>query len=103
MKQRKIPQRKCVACHKMLSKKEMVRIVRTPEGTIEMDLSGKKNGRGAYVCGKWDGFKLARKQKALDRALKANISGEVYDELEQVFIRMNEKYSDVKCEMNDEK
>lgn len=103
MKQRKIPQRKCVACQKTLSKREMVRVVRTPVGNVELDLTGKMNGRGAYLCGKWDGFKLAKKSKVLDRALKTNISSEVYDQLEEQFIRMNEQYLSVKCELEDEK
>lgn len=101
MKQRKIPQRKCVTCQKMLSKKEMVRIVRSPEGEVSVDLTGKKNGRGAYLCGRSDSFKLARKNKVLDRALKVNISQEIYDQLEEEFIRFNEKYASVKCERSD--
>jgi uncharacterized protein len=78
----------------------MVRIVRTPEGTIELDLTGKKNGRGAYMCGKLDGFYKAKRSRALDRALKLNITPEVYDQLEQEFSRLNEKYASVKCELN---
>jgi uncharacterized protein len=78
----------------------MVRVVRTPEGNVELDLTGKKNGRGAYLCGKLDGFYKAKKSRALDRALKFNIPPEVYDQLEQEFIRLNEKYAAVKCELN---
>jgi predicted RNA-binding protein YlxR (DUF448 family) len=102
MKVRKIPQRKCIACQKMLSKKEMVRIVRTPDGAIEVDLTGKKNGRGAYICGKTVGFALAKKQRSLERALKTNIDPDVYDELEQLFARMNDNFRDVECELNHE-
>ncbi|OGX60658.1 MAG: nucleic-acid-binding protein [Paenibacillus sp. RIFOXYA1_FULL_44_5] len=102
MKQRKIPQRKCITCQKSLAKREMVRIVRTPEGSVEIDFTGKKNGRGAYVCGRLDGFKLTRKHRTLDRALKTNISDETYDRLEQEFAHMNEQYKDVKCERNDQ-
>jgi len=100
MKQRKIPQRKCIACQKMLGKREMVRIVRTPEGRIEVDLTGKKNGRGAYLCGKLEGLNKAKKTKALDRALKANIPPEIYADLEEEFEHFNDKYVHVKCELN---
>lgn len=102
MKVRKVPQRKCIVCQKMLSKKEMVRVVRTPEGSVEIDLTGKKNGRGAYLCGKWDGFKQAKKTKAFDRALKTNMSPEDYDRLEQDFIAIHEKYKTVNCGKADE-
>jgi predicted RNA-binding protein YlxR (DUF448 family) len=70
MKQRKVPLRKCVASQEMMPKKELIRVVRTPEGEVLIDLTGKKSGRGAYICGKLEYFKLAQKTKALDRALE---------------------------------
>lgn len=100
MKLRKIPQRKCVTCQKTLTKKEMIRIVRTPEGEVALDLTSKKNGRGAYVCGRYEGFVKARKSKALERALKISIPPEKYDELDQQFLQWKDKYTDVKCENN---
>lgn len=63
MKQRKTPLRKCVACQEMMPKKELIRVVRTPEGDIQIDLKGKKSGRGAYLCGKVSCFRLAQKPK----------------------------------------
>ncbi|MEI7026333.1 RNase P modulator RnpM [Paenibacillus sp. y28] len=102
MKVRKVPQRKCIVCQKMLSKKEMVRVVRTPEGEVELDLSGKKNGRGAYMCGSLESLRRAKKQKSLDRALKVNLSSEVYDKLEEQFALLGEKFAAVECERNHE-
>lgn len=92
MRQRKIPLRKCVACQEMKPKKELIRVVRTPEGQILIDLTGKKSGRGAYLCGQGACFKLAKKSKAFDRALKQNVSPEIYDQLEQDFIRIEDEF-----------
>jgi predicted RNA-binding protein YlxR (DUF448 family) len=88
MKTRKIPLRKCVACQQMMPKKELLRIVKTPEDLIWIDPKGKMSGRGAYLCGKINCFKLARKSKALDRALKSSIPSEVYEQLEEQFLRI---------------
>jgi predicted RNA-binding protein YlxR (DUF448 family) len=82
MKQRKIPMRKCVACQEMLSKKELIRIVRSPQGEVAIDPSGKSSGRGAYICKKPECFTLAKKKKALDRSLESPISDEIYDRLQ---------------------
>lgn len=65
MKQRKVPLRKCVASQEMMPKKELIRVVRTPEGEVLIDLTGKKSGRGAYICGKLEYFKLAQRPKHL--------------------------------------
>jgi predicted RNA-binding protein YlxR (DUF448 family) len=92
MKQRKIPLRKCVACQQMMAKKELIRVVKTPTDEILIDLSGKKAGRGAYLCGKLSCFKLAKKSRALDRALKANVSPDIYDALEQDFIKVEDEF-----------
>lgn len=92
MRMRKIPLRKCVACQEMKPKKELIRIVRTPEEEILIDLSGKKSGRGAYLCGKASCFKLAQKNRAFDRALKHAVSPELYRRLEQDFIRVEDEF-----------
>lgn len=81
MKQRKIPQRMCVGCQEMKNKKELLRVVRTPEGQIEIDHTGKKAGRGAYVCANEQCFAKAFKEKRLERALKQKIETSVYDSL----------------------
>jgi predicted RNA-binding protein YlxR (DUF448 family) len=92
LRPRKIPQRKCVACQEMMPKKELIRIVRSPQGEIQIDLTGKKPGRGAYVCGKVACFKLAKKSKAFERALKAQVSVDIYDRLEADFIQVEEVF-----------
>jgi uncharacterized protein len=92
MRPRKVPLRKCVACQQMMPKKELIRIVRTPDGAILVDLTGKKAGRGAYLCGKVSCFKLAKKSKALDRALKQPVGAEIYDQLEQDFIAVEDAF-----------
>lgn len=85
MRQRKVPLRKCVACQEMISKKDLIRIVKTPEDEILVDLTGKKAGRGAYLCRSAKCFTLVKKNRALDRALKHTISTEIYDQLETYF------------------
>ena len=92
MRPRKIPLRKCVACQQMMPKKQLIRIVRTPEEAILIDLTGKKAGRGAYLCGKVECFKLAKKTRALDRALKQPVGAEIYDQLEQDFIEVEDTF-----------
>lgn len=103
MKPRKIPLRKCVACQEMKPKKELIRVVRTPDEQILIDLTGKKSGRGAYLCGKASCFRLAKKSKAFDRALKASVSPDIYDQLEQDFIRVEDEFKALKdAEQDDE-
>jgi len=102
MKQRKVPLRKCVACQQMMAKRELIRVVRTPDGQIAIDLSGKKSGRGAYLCGKLSCFKLAKKSKALDRALKQPVGIDIYDRLEADFVRVEDEYLATRDELNDE-
>lgn len=92
MKPRKIPLRKCVACQQMMAKKELIRVVRTPEGELLIDLKGKKAGRGAYLCGKIECFRLAKKAKSLDRALKQTVGEEIYDELQREFISVQDAF-----------
>jgi predicted RNA-binding protein YlxR (DUF448 family) len=76
----------------MKPKKELIRVVRTPQEEILIDLTGKKSGRGAYLCGKVSCFKLAKKSKAFDRALKHNVAPEIYDQLEQDFIKVEDEF-----------
>ena len=81
MAQRKVPVRMCTGCRTSKPKKELVRVVRDPEGCISVDLTGKKSGRGAYICRSEDCLRKARKQKSLERALDCAIEQNVYDRL----------------------
>ena len=78
---KKVPLRQCLGCGEMKSKKEMLRIIRTAEGEVFLDVTGKKNGRGAYICKDAGCLEKGRKKKALDRSLKIEISDEVYESL----------------------
>lgn len=82
---KKIPMRQCVGCGEMRAKKEMMRVLKTAEGPIVLDVTGKKNGRGAYLCKQAECLGLARKNKGLERSLKVHIPDEVYDSLEKEF------------------
>lgn len=82
---KKIPLRQCVGCGQMKSKKEMMRVLKTAEDEICLDITGKKNGRGAYLCKNGECLKLARKNKGLERSFKMSIPSEVYDSLEKEF------------------
>ena len=80
--------RQCVGCGLMKGKKEMVRILKTAEDEICLDVTGKKNGRGAYVCKSRECLLKARKNKGLERSFKMSIPGEVYDTLEEEFNKL---------------
>lgn len=80
---KKIPLRQCLGCREMKPKRELIRVVRAPEGEISLDFKGRKSGRGAYVCPNAACLKRARKARALERAFSAQIPEEVYDALEQ--------------------
>lgn len=82
---KKIPMRQCVGCSEMKNKKEMLRILKTPEDDIILDDTGKKNGRGAYICRNKACLEAARKNKGLERSLKRAVSAEVYDNLLKEF------------------
>lgn len=82
-KTKKIPQRQCVGCRTMKDKKELIRVVKTPEGEIVLDTTGKKSGRGAYLCPDPECMMKARKSRALERAFAQQIPAEVYDALEE--------------------
>ncbi len=84
MKSKKIPLRRCVACGEKKPKKELVRIVRTPDQRIEIDFSGKKSGRGAYLCLKRDCIERAKREGKLDHALRIEVPSHVYEELERL-------------------
>lgn len=79
MAERKIPMRKCMGCNEMKPKKELIRAVKSPDGEISLDLTGKKSGRGAYICPDKDCFLKARKAKRLERALDTQIPDSVYE------------------------
>ena len=83
MKQKKVPMRMCTGCGNMFDKRTLVRVVKSPEGEISLDLTGKKAGRGAYVCKNPDCLKLARKKRAFERAFSVQISQDVYDAMEE--------------------
>ena len=83
MQQKKIPIRKCTGCNEMKPKKELVRIVRSPENEISMDLTGIKSGRGAYICKDIGCLNAARKAKRLERAFECTVPEEVYERLEK--------------------
>ena len=80
---RKMPQRKCVGCQEMKNKKELIRVIRTAEGEFLLDATGKKNGRGAYLCPSRECFQKAVKSRGLERSFKQAIPKEVYDSLEK--------------------
>lgn len=83
MKQRKIPLRKCTGCQQMKNKKELIRIVRSEEGEFALDTTGKKPGRGAYICPTKECLEKAHKSKGLERSFKSAVPKEVYEQLMQ--------------------
>lgn len=87
---KKIPLRQCVGCGEMKSKKEMMRVIKTPEDEIVLDDTGKRNGRGAYICRERSCLQKAQKARGLERSLKHAISDEVYDKLLKEFDKLNE-------------
>ena len=87
VKPKKIPMRRCVACRQMLPKAELLRVVKPQDGDAHIDFKGKAPGRGAYICRSAECFKRARKTRALERALEAAISPEVFDALEEQLAR----------------
>ena len=81
--QKKIPQRQCMGCRERKNKRDMIRVVRTPEGGVNLDFGGKMNGRGAYICPNADCLKKAQRSKSLDRSLEVTIPEEVILRLEK--------------------
>ena len=82
-KTKKIPQRQCLGCNEHKPKRELLRVVRSPEGEISLDFTGKKSGRGAYICQNVRCLKKARKSRRIDRSLECTVPEEVYDRMEQ--------------------
>jgi len=78
MVQKKIPMRQCLGCREMFPKRELIRVVRSPEGELSLDFKGKAPGRGAYLCGKPECLKKARKSRAIERALSVEVPESVY-------------------------
>ena len=83
MKAKKTPLRMCTGCGEMFDKRSLVRVVKSSDGEVSLDLTGKKSGRGAYVCKNTDCLKKARKRKALERAFGIKIEDNVYDSMEE--------------------
>ena len=88
---KKVPMRQCVGCGEMKSKKEMMRILKTEEGDIVLDVTGKKNGRGAYLCKSQECLRKAGKSRGLERSFKMSIPSEVYENLEKEFAESEEE------------
>lgn len=82
--QKKIPLRKCLATNEMFPKKEMIRIVRSKEGEVSIDLTGKKSGRGAYISRSEQAIQVAKKRKVLDNQLEVKVPDSIYEELEEI-------------------
>ncbi len=88
---RKIPMRQCIGCKEMKSKREMIRVLRTTENEIVLDDTGRKNGRGAYLCKDPACFQQAVRSRGLERSLKTAIPAEVYESLEKEIEKLAEK------------
>lgn len=89
MKVKKIPLRTCVITKEQLPKQELLRVVRTPEGIVQVDLTGKLNGRGAYIKKDLEVLEKAKKSKALDRHLETEVPSEIYEELSNIINSKN--------------
>lgn len=81
-KKKKTPERRCVGCGESKDKRELIRVVRTPDGEVCLDATGKKSGRGAYICHSLSCFKKARKSKRIETSLNVSIPEDIYEKLE---------------------
>ncbi len=81
---KKIPERKCMGCGEKFPKKDLLRVVRAPEGEVSVDTTGKKNGRGVYICKNPDCFKKVRRGDKLSRSLEVKVEEKIYDELAEM-------------------
>ena len=81
---KKIPMRKCLATNESFAKKDLLRIVRTPEGEVKVDATGKLNGKGAYLSKSMDALNIAKQRKVLDKALEVSVPNDVYEEIERI-------------------
>ncbi len=86
MKQKKLPLRMCAGCGEHKPKKELVRVVKSPEGEISLDLSGRKPGRGAYICPARECLQKARKARRLEKAFSCQIPEDVYDAMDKELV-----------------
>lgn len=82
MKIKKIPMRMCLGCNEMKPKKEMIRVVKSADGDISLDFTGKKSGRGAYICKNMECFQSARKARRFEKSFSCKIDSKVYEEME---------------------
>lgn len=94
---KKVPLRQCVGCNEMKGKREMLRVVKEAEGPISLDITGKKNGRGAYLCKQEECLKKARRNKGLERSFKMSIPEQVYDRLEEEFSELKKEFEKVEA------
>ena len=83
MKNKKVPMRQCVGCRELRNKKDLIRILKTPDNNVIFDDTGRMNGRGAYICPSVECLKKARRTKAIERSLDISIPDEVYDAIER--------------------
>lgn len=90
MKQRKIPLRKCTGCQQMKNKKELIRIVKSDDGIYSLDYTGKKPGRGAYICADIECLEKAKKNKGLERSFKNSVPNEVYEQIRNELMKNND-------------
>ena len=88
---KKTPMRKCTGCGEMKDKKEMIRVIRNDEGKLELDMTVRKNGRGAYICNDIECLRKARKNKGLERSFKMPVPPEVYEQIEKEFIESEQQ------------
>lgn len=88
MKNQKVPVRTCIGCNCRKPKKDMIRIIRTPEGKIEMDKTGKKSGRGLYLCGNTKCMDLAFRKNSINKSLKQDVPQQKLEELKDAFLKL---------------
>lgn len=89
MRQKKIPLRMCCGCNLMKEKRELIRVVKSPQGDVSLDFTGKKAGRGAYICRNPLCLANARKSRRLEKSLSCTINSEVYEEMEKELAEKN--------------
>ena len=90
-RQKKIPMRQCLGCNQHIPKQQLLRVVRSPEGEVSLDFTGKKSGRGAYICKNLTCLKKVRKSRRLEHNLSCGISDEVYDRMEAELSSMGDE------------
>lgn len=91
LKSKKIPLRQCIGCSEMKAKAELMRVLKTKENEIKLDVTGKQNGRGAYICKSLECLQRAKKSKGLDRSFKMSIPQQMYENLEKEFNEIKAK------------